>query len=96
MNNTSELGGLKFPKIDLLVKTQKIAWIKRIMKNKTASWMQLLYTFLPQMYITDILKCTLDPNCLGEEIPNFYRQILYAWFETMPQPISPLEIRRQL
>lgn len=96
ITNTVEMGGLKFPNIDLHVKTQKISWIKRIVTNQTASWMQLLHTFLPQIYINDVIKCTLEPNCLDESIPSFYRQILFAWFDITPEPQSALDIRRQI
>ena len=96
MQNTEECGGLKFPNIEILVKTQKIAWIKRILENPNAAWMQLLYTFLPEMDIKQILKCTLDPARLSDEIPTFHRQILFAWFEKVPVPESTLDIRRQI
>ena len=90
------MGGLKFPNIELLVRAQKIAWIKRITCNNTASWMQLLHTFLPQMHIIDILKCSIEPDELAEEIPTFYRQVLCAWYEINPEPTSALDIRRQI
>ena len=96
ITNTAEMGGLKFPNIDILVKSQKIAWVKRIITNTNAAWMQLLYTFLPQMHIKHILNCSIDPNDLAEDLPAFYRQVLYAWYELATEPSSALDIRRQI
>ena len=96
ITNTPEKGGIQFPNIDLIIKTQKLAWVKRILEHKNAAWLQLLYSILPEMDINSILKCTIDPKRLGDELPNFYKQILYAWFELHPQPHSNLEIRREM
>ena len=94
--NTPERGGFKFPDIDTMVKSQKLSWIKRMIRNQDAAWMQLLYTFLPDMNIKHILKCSLDPQRLAEYIPDFYRQIMYAWYETIPDPITGLDTKRQI
>ena len=96
MLNTPEKGGLKFPDIDTMVKSQKLSWIKRMIENKDAAWMQLLYNFLPDMSIKHILKCSIDPRRLAEYIPDFYRQILYAWFDLNTDPTTGLDIKRQI
>ena len=96
ITNTQEKGGLKFPDIDVLVRSQKLAWVKRMVQNKHASWMQLLYLYLPNMDLGHILKCSIDTQCIAEYIPEFYRQILFAWYECMGNPISSLDIRRQM
>ena len=93
---TTDDGGLRFPNLDLLVKAQKVAWVKRMTCNKNAAWMQLLYTVLPKLQLKHILKCTIHPERLAEYIPSFYRQILYAWFELRPYPQTALDIRRQM
>ena len=96
IQNTAEMGGLKYPNINLLVKSQKLSWIKRITLNQNAAWMQLLYTFLSNMNLLDYLKCSIDPKRLTEDIPTFYRQIFYAWFSTLQEPQNALDIRRQI
>ena len=48
------------------------------------------------MSIKHILKSSIDPSRLADYIPNFYRQILWAWFETSPSQGSALDIRRQI
>ncbi len=45
--NTADFGGLRFPDIETLVRSQKLAWIKRIVQNPQAVWLQHLYTYLP-------------------------------------------------
>jgi exonuclease III len=94
--NTPEKGGLKIPDMECIVKSQKIAWVKRILKNPNATWMEFLYTTLPDMDVKHLLRCSVDPKLLANNIPNFYRQILYAWYEMNPQPISIMDIRREI
>ena len=96
ITNTFENGGIQFPNIDLLVKAQKVSWVKRMLENCNAAWMQLLYTVLPSINIKHLLKCLIDPNDLSNDIPNFYRQILYAWYQLSELPASGLDIRRQI
>ena len=96
ITNTMEMGGIRFPNIELLVKAQKVSWIKRIILNKNAAWMQSLYTVLPDISIGHMLKCTIHPERLADYIPAFYRQILYAWFELAPHPKTAMDIRRQM
>lgn len=33
------------------------------------------------MDFNDLILCSLDPDDLSQEIPLFYRQMLYSWFE---------------
>ena len=49
--------------------------------NVDACWLQLLKTFLPEMSLQDLLKCNVDPDNINFDIPNFYRQVLCAWFQ---------------
>ena len=96
VTNTFEKGGLKIPDIDSVAKSQKIVWVRRIVQNKDACWLQYLYQYIPSMSIVDLLKCAINPNDLREEIPFFYRQILYSWFELKRVPHSALGIRREI
>jgi hypothetical protein len=96
--NTPEKGGLKIPNMECIVKSQKIAWVKRILKHPNAVWLELVYTTMPDMNVKHLLRCSVDPNLLAKNIPKFYRQILYAWYEINLQPIpkSILDIRREI
>ena len=93
--NTSEKGGLKIPELSLHAKAQKISWVKRIINNPKAAWMQLFSSELPEMHIQDILKCTIDPKELSFDIPAFYRQVLLGWYEIKTNPKSATDIRRE-
>ena len=74
-------GGLGLTHVESFVKSQKISWIKRILSNEKHITVQLLKEFLPEMDLKDFLNCDYDPLMLPYNIPNFYRQVLFAWFE---------------
>ena len=57
--------------------------------------MQLLMTYLPKIEINDLLKCTINPTQLSTDLPQFYRQVLFAWYDCKLNPNEPLEIRRE-
>jgi hypothetical protein len=78
VTNSLEKGGLNIPDMELHTKTQKVAWVKRIISKQDSSWTQFIFTFLPQMTIEDLLRCSIDPCDITADIPNFYRQILVA------------------
>ena len=94
--NTVDNGGLRIPEIETLVKAQKAAWIKRIVNNPQTAWLQYLYQSLPPMSIADLIKCSVKPEDLASNIPNFYRQILHAWYELKKEPESATGIRREV
>jgi len=96
ITNTIEKGGVQFPNIELIVRSQKVAWIKRMLENREAAWMQLFYSILPHMKIHHLLKCSIDPLLLSDDIPLFYRQVLYAWYELNTTPLTGLDIRREI
>ena len=82
--------------MDSLVKSQKAAWIKRIIINPDAPWLQLLHQCIPPMHITDLLKCSVNPDDLSGDIPGFYGQVLYAWYQLRQEPNNALDLRREL
>ena len=74
-------GGLGLTHIESFVKSQKISWIKRILGNEKHITVQYLKQFQPEMDLNDFLNCDYDPLMLPYNIPNFYRQDFFAWFE---------------
>ena len=78
----TQYGGLNLPHIESYVKSQKITWINRILKQQSHFVVHLLMHVLPNMNLCDFLSCNLHPDQLDERIPNFYRQILFSWFES--------------
>ena len=47
------------------------------------------------MRIRDLLKCYTDPESISPDIPGFYLQILWSWFNLKKAPQNTLEIARQ-
>ena len=90
------MGGIQFPNVEFLVKTQNVAQVKHMVENKEAAWMQLLYTIVPYMEINHLLKCSIIPTSLSENIQHFYQQILFAWFELKLDPQTSFDIRREV
>ena len=74
-------GGLGLTHVESFVRSQKISWIKRILGNEKHITVQHLKQFLPEMDLNDFLNCDYDHLMLPHNIPNFYRQVLFAWFE---------------
>ena len=74
-------GGLGLTRVESFVKSQKISWIKRILGNEKHITVQHLKRFLPEMDLNDFLNCDCDPLMLPYNIPNFYGQVHFAWFE---------------
>ena len=88
-------GGLKIPCVDVFVKAQKLGWIKRVVLNENAGWLELLKTCVPKMPIGHLLKCNIDPSELSNELPAFYRQVLYIWYSIQNDPTQPVDIQRE-
>ena len=90
-----ENGGLAIPNIELFMKANRAMWIKRLlMKNNRC--IEYLKMFLPKMDFSYFIKCNYNPVDLPQDIPRFYYQILFAWFNLKKEPQTPLDIRREL
>ena len=75
ITNTIEKCGLRFPNIDVLIKSQKAAWVKCIVENKDAVWMQLFYSTLPYVDLSHFLECSIDAKYLSDDILSFSHQV---------------------
>ena len=76
----NECGGISLTHFESFVKAQKASWIKRLSDNDLPS-SQYIKEYLPSMDFNELIQCSLDPDDLSQEIPLFYRQALYSWFE---------------
>ena len=47
------------------------------------------------MPIGHLLKCNIDPTELSDELPAFYRQVLFVWHGLQSCPIQPVDIQRE-
>ena len=89
-----ENGGLKIPWVETYVKANRAAWAKRLLQFDSRN-RQYLETFLPKLTLCDFLKCNYNPEDLPYDIPQFYLQILYAWFALKNEPQNAVEVRRE-
>ena len=72
-------GGIKLTDMDSFVKSQKGAWAKRLLDtNQPCS--QYLMLHIKAMTIFDLLSCSMNPKEIPHDVPEFYRQVLHAWF----------------
>ena len=72
-------GGIKLTDMDSFVKSQKAAWSKRLLDIDQPS-SQYLMLYVDAMTLYDLLNCSMDPKEIPADIPEFYRQVLHAWF----------------
>lgn len=85
-------GGIGLTHVECYVKAQKISWVNKLQSNSSHFIVKRLKTFLPRMELNDFLKCDYNPYSLPIDIPNFYRQILHAWFGFKKRPSALNEI----
>ena len=94
--NEIEYGGLRMPQIDNYIMSQKVSWIKRLLANQETAPCQYLMQMLPDMKFSDFLKSSFDPRHIPDYIPEFYRQILFAWFDLKQAPKSIIDVQREV
>lgn len=96
-----EDGGLKMIDLESMIKSQRIMWIRRLyISSNNAAW-----TCFPESLCTplglslkDLLKCTMNPYYLPLNLPLFYHQLFFSWFEMKMQQTtneSAFDIRRE-
>ena len=91
-------GGLKMVDFEIMERSLKVAWIKRIAESGNASW-----KIIPNQAVSHcgglefLIKCDYDPKLLNLEMPEFYQAILNYWYDlrclTCDKEIS---IRKQI
>ena len=92
-----EKGGLKMIDFKEIIKAQKIIWVKRLLNSEESKWKAVLMEFYKEMEITDIIKCNFDKSCIKEDLPEFYKQILYIWMQVHTKDPSTVdEVRNQI
>ena len=74
-----ERGGLKMPHFKTMFKSQKIIWIKRLLKKESTNWQTIAWDLLN--ISKDKLLSKLSLNLIGTRIQSvFYQQILELWY----------------
>ena len=76
-------GGLKRIDFEIMERSLKIAWIKRIAESSNASWKKIPNQALNQYGgLEFLIECDYDPNLLNlENLPEFYHTILNYWHD---------------
>ena len=73
-----EDGGLKMPSFELMIKSQRIMCLKRLLNNDASKWKVIANALIPLDKFQ--LLCKLS----SESIPKctlYYEQVLQSWFE---------------
>ena len=76
-------GGLKMIDFEIMERSLKIAWIKRIAESSNASWKKIPNQALNQYGgLEFLIECDYDPKLLNlENLPEFYHTILNYWHD---------------
>jgi hypothetical protein len=91
-------GGLKMLDIPSFLKAQKVMWVKRLLTPDKASWKALPCLYLESQLGLDIFKCRAICTDKPAGFPDFYWQVLQAWFETkdlIKLELTPYNIRKE-
>jgi exonuclease III len=91
-------GGLKMLDLNSFIKAQKTMWVRRFLSSEKASWKALLELNLKDLLGPDTFKCRLDCKEKPLNFPNFYWEMMKAWFEVTEitnQIKTPMDIRRE-
>ena len=74
-------GGLRMVDFEMMERSLKIAWVKRIIENCDASW-KIVPEYALNQYggLTFFIKCQYDIKLFDlQNLPEFYRTILSYW-----------------
>ena len=74
-----EDGGLKMPHPESLIKTQRIACLKRYLDDYSSPWKVFLSHYLKNVGTRFLLQCNFTPSRLPCKLPIFYKECLEAW-----------------
>jgi hypothetical protein len=84
--------------ISSFLKAQKVMWVKRLTSPDEASWKAVPKFFFESQLGLDIFKCNMICDKKPEDFPDFYWQIIQAWFETknlIELEATPINIRKE-
>ena len=91
-----ENGGLRLPDIHTYVMAQKAIWGKRLFKNEPTYVHAYLNKYLDEMQMHHLINVSVNPNEISDDIPLFYKQILYAWVLLKEEPNTYNEILSEM
>ena len=78
--------GLDLPEFEIISKSLKTAWVKRMKNSVEDQWMSMPLFYLKNVGGPFIFDCDYDVKFLGlNNIPAFYTDVLNAWAEVREQ-----------
>ena len=79
-------GGLDLPEFEIISKSLKTAWVKRMKNSVEDQWMSIPLFYLKNVGGPFIFDCDYNVKFLGlNNIPAFYTDVLNAWAEVREQ-----------
>ena len=72
-------GGLKMPRLESTIKTQRIMCLKKFIENYHSPWKLILSNHLKNYGDKFLLHCNYDVADLPKSLPKFYRECFEAW-----------------
>ena len=74
-------GGLSMPDFDIIVKSLKAGWVKRLLDPQAQPWKTVPFSLLDSVGGPLLFKCNFSLRTLPEFplLPLFYRDVLSAW-----------------
>ena len=93
--NNYETGGLRLTNLQHFTNAQKVNWVKRLINDKETVPYEYICQFI-NMKLYDYLKCNINPNNLSKKLPDFYKEVLQAWFSLKSEPTKLPSIQREV
>ena len=91
-------GGIRFPDLDAILKTQHITWVKRFLYSPAHSWKSIFIWQLDKLGGVHIIRNTsFSPSVIKDDtkLMVFYRQVLSSWFEWNTEDLARHNIKDQ-
>ena len=95
MQNDYENGGLRMINVKHYLTAQKTNWIKQLLNNQNTVPCSYICMFI-DMSLENFLKSSINPCWLPKKLPQFYKDIFYAWFSMKPEPVAIADIQREI
>ena len=77
--------------LDIYVMALKANWVKRLVENRDTVHIIILTSIYPGFTLEDYFKYSVNPPF---QIPFFYMQVLFAWFNIKKDPKHANDLRK--
>ena len=90
-------GGIKFPDVECIIKSQHIMWIKRYLYSSPHPWKEVLNWQLNKLGGKHTIEhSALDIKHFKElKLMNFYENVLTTWYEAIRAEINASNVKEQ-